>query len=80
MQSGCMFNAWAFQEKHRDAAFKFAKQLGCQKDDPKEIVQYLKTVPAIDLVKASKFKVGRRYYVEYFYFIYFSLTKCILTK
>lgn len=54
MQSGCIFNPWAFNETHsKDAAFELAKQLGCDKKDPKEIVQYLKSIPAIDLVKCT---------------------------
>lgn len=59
MQSGCMFNLWALQENHKEIAQEFAKKLGCQKDDPKEMVQYLQSIPAIDLVRATKFKVGK---------------------
>ncbi|CAI6342914.1 unnamed protein product [Macrosiphum euphorbiae] len=59
MQSGCVFNPWAFNENHRVAAFKFANNLGCLSNDPEEIVKYLRNVPAIDLVKATKFKVGK---------------------
>lgn len=57
MQSGCAFNPWAFNKKHREAAFYLAKQLGCQKDDPKEVLQYLLNVPANELVKCSATKV-----------------------
>lgn len=57
MQSGCIFNHWAFNENHKEAAFKFAKKVGCQEDDPKEIIQYLKKIPAIDLVKSIKVEV-----------------------
>lgn len=57
MQSGCLFNSWAFTEKHREAAFKLAKNLGCVKDDPKEVVQFLLSVPAIDIVKLTKIEV-----------------------
>ncbi|KAF0751373.1 esterase E4-like isoform X1 [Aphis craccivora] len=63
MQSGCIFNSWAFNEKHVEVAFKLAEKLGCQKDDPKEIVKYLLNIPAIDLVKCTtlKFKIeGQR--------------------
>ncbi|VVC34997.1 Hypothetical protein CINCED_3A002934 [Cinara cedri] len=56
MQSGCIFNPWAFHEKHKEVAFKMAKKLGCKKDDPKEIVQFLLSVPAHDLVEYSKLK------------------------
>lgn len=57
MQSGCVFNQWALNEKHKEAALKLAKDLGCHKDDPKEIVQYLLKVPATDLVKFSTLKL-----------------------
>lgn len=59
MQSGCVFNSWAFNEKHKEAALKLAAHLGCEKDDPKEILEYLLNVPAIELVKNSlmKFKI-----------------------
>jgi len=52
MQSGCMFNVWALNEKHRESAFKLANNLGCKKDNPKEVVQYLLNLPAIDIVKS----------------------------
>ncbi|XP_025406470.1 esterase FE4-like isoform X2 [Sipha flava] len=55
MQSGCIFNSWSFNENHRETAFKFAKNVGCLKDDPKEILQYLLKMPAIDLIKGTKF-------------------------
>lgn len=54
MQSGCIFNLWAVNENHKEVALNLAKILGCDKEDPKEIVQYLRTVSAIDLVKGSK--------------------------
>jgi len=52
-----MFDSWAINKNHREAAFTFAKNLGCEKDDPKDIVRYLKTVPAIDLLKYSYLNV-----------------------
>jgi len=57
MQSGCAFNPWALNENHKIAAIKLANNLGCLSSDPEEIVKYLRNVPAIDLVKATKFKV-----------------------
>lgn len=54
MQSGCIFNSWAMHKKHKEVAIKFAKKMGCQQDNPKEIAQYLRNVPAIDLVKCTK--------------------------
>jgi len=66
MQSGSIFNIWAMNEKHKDAAFRLAKNLGCEKDDPKEVVTFLKSVPANDLVKASKFKGESEIFIYYF--------------
>jgi len=56
LQSGNVFNPWAFNEKPREAAFKLAEKLGCQKDDPKEVVKYLLNIPANDLVKCTTLK------------------------
>ncbi|XP_050438553.1 juvenile hormone esterase-like [Adelges cooleyi] len=56
MQSGCAFNPWAFNSKHKNAALKLASDLGCPSDDPHKIVQYLRKVPVNDLVKASMIK------------------------
>lgn len=56
MQSGCSLNPWAFNENHREAASQLAKNLGCQENDPKKIVQYLQNVPASDLVKYTPMK------------------------
>lgn len=52
-----MFDSWALNTNHKEDAFKLAKNLGCKIDDPKEIVRYLKTVPAIDLLKCSNLEV-----------------------
>lgn len=64
MQSGCAFNPWAFNKNHKEVAFKLAELLGCQKKNPIEIVEYLRNVPAIDLIKAAsskmKFEVCKR--------------------
>jgi len=57
MQSGCIFNPWAFNERHTEVAFMLAEKLGCQKDDPKEIVKYLLNIPAVDLVKFTTLKI-----------------------
>lgn len=67
MQSGCIFNPWAFNENHRESAFKLAKRLGCEKDNPKEVVQYLLNVPAIDIVKFTKIKVMMHETSIYYY-------------
>ncbi|KAL4141630.1 hypothetical protein QTP88_004237 [Uroleucon formosanum] len=57
MQSGCIFNPWAFNERHTEVAFKLAEKLGCQKDEPKEIIKYLLNIPAVDLVKCTTLKI-----------------------
>lgn len=58
MQSGFSFNTWALIKHHRDIAVRLSKKLGCQSDDTLAILQYLKTVPAKDLVRHSKFEVS----------------------
>jgi hypothetical protein len=57
MQSGCIFNSWALNEKHKEAAYNLARSLGCLKEDPKDIVEYLLKLPASDIVKLSKIEV-----------------------
>lgn len=56
MESGFALNPWAFHKNHRETALKLAKKLGCQAEDPKQILQYLLNVPANELVKCSKKK------------------------
>lgn len=58
MQSGFGFNTWALIKNHRDIAVRLSKKLGCQSDNTLAIVQYLKSVPAKDLVRHSKFEVS----------------------
>lgn len=66
MQSGCIFNAWGFNAKHStDAAFKLAKLMGCEKDDPKDIVEFLQNIPAHDLVKSSSSKIKFEVSIKY---------------
>jgi len=71
MESGCIFNPWAFNNKYKEAAYNVAEQLGCQRDDPKEIVQYLLTIPATDLVKCTisnvKFEVCTLFFLNFKY-------------
>jgi len=58
MQSGCMFNPWALNQKHIDSAFKLAYKLGCDEYESKKAVQYLLKIPAIDIVKLITIDVG----------------------
>lgn len=57
MQSGCMFNNWAMNRQHNEAALELAKNLACPSDDSVEIVRYLKTLPASDLIKCTRIEV-----------------------
>lgn len=57
MHSGCAFNHWALNTKHKEAAYKMSRKLGCHKDDPREIIEFLKNVPANDLLKCAKTEV-----------------------
>lgn len=56
MQSGFVLNPWAFHKNHKETALNFAKRLGCQVEDPKEILKYLRNIPVKELVKHSKKK------------------------
>lgn len=77
MQSGNMLDSWALNEKHREAAFGLAKHFGCDKSDANEIVRYLRTVPAMDLIKYSNLEVCTcrslwdiRFKVDYIIYIF----------
>lgn len=61
MQSGGVFNPWACNTTHRETAFNLAKVMGCHKTDPKEVVEYLRNVPATDLVQNFRFEVCNRH-------------------
>lgn len=58
MQSGCIFNSWALNENPRQSAYNLARKLGCQRQDPEAIIQYLLTLPASVIVKLSKIEVS----------------------
>lgn len=58
MQSGCILNPWALSENHMEIACTLAKQLGCEKKNPKDIIKYLINIPAKDILKCTKFKVS----------------------
>lgn len=58
MQSGCIFNSWALNEKHKEAAYNLARKLGCLKENPEDIIEYLLKLPASDIVKLTKIEVG----------------------
>ncbi|KAJ2949822.1 hypothetical protein O0L34_g11137 [Tuta absoluta] len=50
-QSGTCLSEWAYSTYGRDRAFQLAKHFGKDTEDPKELLDFLRIVPAIDLVK-----------------------------
>lgn len=52
MQSGNALISWSTTHEPVKWAFEVGRKLGHEVDDPKELVKYLKTVSAEDIVKA----------------------------
>ncbi|KAJ1529245.1 hypothetical protein ONE63_006047 [Megalurothrips usitatus] len=52
-ESGVATNPWAFTKDGRARAFRLGESLGCKTDNAKELIEFLRSVPAEDLVKAS---------------------------
>ncbi|XP_066991135.2 esterase FE4 [Anabrus simplex] len=50
--SGAVLNPWALTPEPRYMAFRLGEALGCTTEDPDELVEYLRTVDHIELVKA----------------------------
>jgi len=48
--SGTVLNPWALIQEPRDKAFRLGAELGCKTTDSRELVEFLRTVPARDLV------------------------------
>jgi hypothetical protein len=51
-QSGSCLSDWAVDRKPRLRAFRFGQALGCKTDDSQKLVEYLRAVPARQLVEA----------------------------
>jgi len=49
--SGAVLNPWALVEEPRDKAFRLGAVLGCTTTDSRELVEFLRTVPARQLVE-----------------------------
>ena len=49
--SGAVLNPWALVEEPRDRAFRLGAVLGCKTTDSRELVEFLRTVPARRLVE-----------------------------
>jgi len=60
--SGAVLNPWALAEEPRDRAFRLGAVLGCKTTDSRELVEFLRTVPARrlveDVVKAQTAEVS----------------------
>ncbi|XP_076286592.1 esterase FE4-like [Lasioglossum baleicum] len=52
MQSGLLTCPWSLNQSKPERCFRLAKVLGKDSTDPEEVVQYLRTVDANDIVKA----------------------------
>jgi carboxylesterase type B len=52
-QSGCALNQWAFHTTSaaRRTAFRFGEALGCTTNDSQELIEFLSTIPAQQLVE-----------------------------
>lgn len=53
LQSGMATCFWALTENAEVNAFKLASILGNDSKDPKEVVDFLKTIPAAEIVNAQ---------------------------
>jgi len=51
--SGAVLNPWALVEDPRDRAFRLGAVLGCKTTDSRELVEFLRTVPARRLVEGA---------------------------
>ncbi|KAI5733658.1 hypothetical protein M8J76_014382 [Diaphorina citri] len=56
MQSGSALDSWAFHtaEDNRDNGVAVAKLLGCQSEDSRSVLDFLKSQPALDLLKPQE--------------------------
>ncbi|XP_046686738.1 esterase FE4-like isoform X2 [Homalodisca vitripennis] len=53
IMSGSSLNSWAFSSEAVEKSRLLGEKMGCTSQDPQEVLQYLQTVPAFDLVKAQ---------------------------
>ncbi|KAG6794781.1 esterase E4-like [Apis mellifera caucasica] len=52
-QSGVLWSAWCRNQSQPDRGFKLAATLGKKSEDPEEVVEFLRKVPAEDIVNAQ---------------------------
>lgn len=53
MQSGSALNPWASIKNSKEYGYRLADSLGFKEDDPKKVVEFLRTVKYMKLVKAA---------------------------
>lgn len=51
-QSGTALHWWAFTNTAKDRAFRLGKALGCNTNNPDELLEFLQKAPAEDIVEA----------------------------
>jgi len=51
--SGAVLNPWALVEDPRDRAFQLGEALGCKTTDSRELVEFLRKLPARQLVEGA---------------------------
>ena len=54
LQSGVVNNPWAYILNPKTYGYRLAEFLGCDKKDTKEIIEFLKSVNCMELVKAQE--------------------------
>lgn len=74
LQSGMAKCYWTLTQNAEARAFKLASILGNDSKDPKEVIEFLQTIPAADIVKVQYKvftpQVNYSFYIFLFYFIF----------
>lgn len=51
LQSGVVTNPWAHITSNKEHGYALAKAFGCKSSDPLEVIEFLQTIPADELVE-----------------------------
>ena len=54
MQSGVAINPWAYVNNPKKYALRIAALLGCESEDPKKVVDFLRTIEVTKLLQAQE--------------------------
>lgn len=68
MHSGFMQCSWARNQSLPERGFKLASLLGKDSSDPEEVVEFLRSVPAEDIIKAQSSILTREANDLFFFF------------